>query len=160
MIELDFESFCNQDYVSDQHYQLYAIYNGQGDPLYIGISRQNIWLRWFGFGGHMIYDRGRLLGLSGIGAKIVDHLPDSLRWKIQLWTVEDCIEYCKDILPSAGRKLSIDVIEPFMIKKLSPILNGTYNLNPGKDTTPKSRKELDREKEIDDFYKNVFDEKK
>lgn len=86
----------------------------------------------------------------------MDHLPDSLKWKIQLWTLPDCIDFCSDILPAVHFP-SIDFIEPYMIQKLSPILNGSYNLRPGKDTTPKSKKEIERENFLDDMYKKIFD---
>jgi hypothetical protein len=51
----------------------------------------------------------------------------------------------------------IKFIEPFMIQKLSPILNGTYNLRPGMDTTPKSKQEIEREKYIDKIYREIFE---
>ena len=50
-------------------------------------------------------------------------------------------------------------VEPFVIKKLSPILNVTYNLSLGKDTTPKCKREIEREKFLDDMYKKIFDKK-
>lgn len=159
MIELEFGKFCNQDYESEEYHQLYVMLNGEADTLYVGISRRNIWERWFGFSGHMIYERGRFLGLSPVGRKIEDHLPDSLKWKIQLWTREDCVNFCKDLLPKTRRKLDIEYIEPFMIQKLSPILNVIYNLNPGKDTTPKSEKELKWERYVDKAYDEIFNKK-
>ena len=79
MIEIDFKTLCDQGYASDEYHQLYVVFNGKGDVLYIGITRRNVWERWFGFGGHMIYDKGRFLGLSAIGTKIEDYLPDSLK---------------------------------------------------------------------------------
>jgi len=51
-------------------------------------------------------------------------------------------------------------MEPIMIRKLSPALNATYNLNPGKDTTPKSKKEVEREKLLNQLYKEIFDKVK
>jgi hypothetical protein len=50
-------------------------------------------------------------------------------------------------------------IEPLIIQKLSPALNRTYNLNPGKDTTPKSQKEMDWEKYVDKAYDEIFNKK-
>jgi hypothetical protein len=47
-----------------------------------------------------------------------------------------------------------------MIQKLSPILNDSYNLHPGKDTTPRSKQEIEREKILDDMYKKIFEKKK
>jgi len=50
-------------------------------------------------------------------------------------------------------------VEPYMIKKPSPILNVNYNLSPGSDTTPKSKKEIEREKYLDKMYREIFDKK-
>ncbi|HET6594537.1 MAG TPA: hypothetical protein VFG81_02870 [Anaerolineales bacterium] len=155
MIEIDFETFHNQDY-EEAGYDLYVMKNGPGSVLYVGISRQSIWERWFGWNGHLLWADRVIEGNSPVGRKIVDHLPDSLKWKIQLWTLPDCIDFCSDILPAVHFP-SIDFIEPYMIQKLSPILNGSYNLRPGKDTTPKSKKEIERENFLDDMYKKIFD---
>ena len=157
MIEITFEDFheCN---FPEGGFELYVLKNGFHDTLYVGISRKNIWSRWFAFGGHMIWDGKYIIGQSAVGQKIVDHLPDSLKWKFQLWMLDDCIEFCKDILPPL-RQYTIELVEPFMIKKLSPILNGSYNLHPGKDTTPKSKKEIEREKFLDEMYKKIFEKK-
>ncbi len=77
---------------------------------------------------------------------------------MKLWTLEDCVDFCRDIIPTTSIP-DIDFIEPYMIQKLSPILNGSYNLRPGKDTTPKSKKEIEREKFLDQMYKKIFDNK-
>ena len=50
-------------------------------------------------------------------------------------------------------------VEPLIIKRLSPALNGAYNLNPGKDTTPKNQKEKDWEKCVDQAYDEIFNKK-
>src|SRR5687767_4685679 len=55
MIELDFQQFHDQQY-REQRYELYMLKNGLGDILYIGISKNDIWERWFGWGGHMMWD--------------------------------------------------------------------------------------------------------
>jgi hypothetical protein len=158
MIEINFEIFRNQDYV-EEGYSLYAMKNGLGDVLYVGISHLSIWERWFGWSGHILWVDNVIEGHSPVGEKIVDHLPNTLKWKIQLWTLEDCVAFCGAILPTT-RIPNIDFIEPYMIQKLSPILNGSYNLRPGKDTTPKSKKEIEREKLLDEAYKKIFENKK
>ena len=157
MIEITFEDFHEHNF-DEEGFVVYVLKNGLDDALYVGISKKNIWSRWFAFGGHMIWDGKYIIGQSAVGQKIVDQLPDSLKWKIQLWMLKDCIEFCKDILPPL-RQYTIEFVEPFMIKKLSPILNGSFNLNPGKDTTPKSKKEIEREQLLDTMYKKIFDEK-
>jgi hypothetical protein len=55
--------------------------------------------------------------------------------------------------------VTIHDVEPLMIRKLSPALNATYNLKPGKDTTPKSRKESELEQKADAAYREIFNKK-
>jgi hypothetical protein len=160
MIEISFKDFYEYKYQDpvDNFFELYVMKNGFDDVLYIGISNQNIWNRWFGWNGHITFSNKFIGGESSVGRKIVDHLPDSWDWRIQLWTLEDCASFCKDILPSASN-YPIQFLELLMIKKLSPVLNNNYNLNPGIDHMPKSEKEKIREAELDKAYKDVFEKK-
>jgi len=159
MIELNLVQFHEQQY-QEKGYELYILKNGLGDILYIGISTNNIWERWFGWGGHLTWDRNVIYGESSIGMKIENHLPDSLNWKIQLWTLKDCIRFCSKELPSDISMVTIRNVEPLIIQKLSPALNAAYNLNPGKDTTPKSQKEKELERKADESYREIFNNKK
>ena len=158
MIEMTFLEFHEQQY-HEQQFCLYVMKNGNGDILYVGISTTDVWDRWFGWGGHMTWDGKVIYGDSPTGVKIENHLPDSLRWRIQLWTLKDCLEFCSKELPIDTTEITIHEIEPLLIQKLSPALNATYNLNPGKDTTPKSKKEVEQEKLLDQLYKEIFDKK-
>ena len=158
MIEIDFEKFHNQNNV-ERRYGLYVMKNGLDDPLYVGVSTRSVWDRWFGWNGHMVWDGNIIYGTSAVGQKIEHHLPDSLKWKIQLWTLKDCIKYCKHELTVSKRQPDTKFVEPFMIQKLSPILNATYNLRPGEDTTPKSKKEIEEEKYLDKIYDEIFNKK-
>lgn len=158
MIELSFLDFHEHNYENDAAYRLYVMRNGLGDVLYVGISDVDIWGRWFGWGGHMIWDGNVIYGESSIGEKIENHLPDSLGWKIQLWTLKDCIDFLGDFIPPHNTR-TIQDIEPLMIKKLFPALNRTYNYKPGKDTTPKSEKEVKWEKYVDQAYDEIFNKK-
>lgn len=97
-----------------------------------------------------------MVGESAVGQKIVDHLPDSWNWKIQLWTLDDCVAFCMDELNPNGR-YTIKFLESFMIQKLRPILNVACNLNPGVDHMPKSEKEKRREAELDKAFYEVFE---
>jgi hypothetical protein len=47
-----------------------------------------------------------------------------------------------------------------MIQKLTAALNATYNLAPGKDTTPKSQREIELEKRAEAAYQEIFNKKK
>jgi hypothetical protein len=159
MIELTFQEFHEHLYV-ESGFTLYVLKNRRGDALYVGVSTKNIWERWFGFGGHMVWDGKVIYGESPIGVKIEDHLPDSLRWKIELWTLHDCVEYCQHELHGRRPTLDIHDLEPIMIQKLSPAFNMIYNLRPGKDTTPKSTKEIERETYLDKMFREIFDQRK
>ena len=163
MIEISFYDFHEQNY-EENHYVLYVMKNGLGDVLYGGISTVDVWDRWFGWGGHMLWDRPFIYSSSTIGEKIVNHLPDSLDWKIQLWTLKDCFKYCEEEFPDdisyATYNYTIRDIEAKMIRKLSPALNVHCNLHPGKDTTPKSQKEKDLEAYLDQAYDEIFNSKK
>jgi len=158
MIEITFWNFYKQNY-QDNGFCLYAMKNGLGGTLYVGISKVDIWERWFGGRGHVTWDENYISGNSSVGEKIVDHIPDSLSWKIQLWTLNDCLEYCKEEAIKRNSH-TIQDAERLMIRKLSPMLNRTYNLNPGIDTTPKSEKELKRERYADQAYAEIFNKKK
>lgn len=165
MLELTFYDFHEQNY-NDEGYCLYVMKNGTGGVLYVGISTNNVWDRWFGWGGHVTWDGNILYGESSVGTKIENHLPDSLSWIIQLWTLNDCLIFCGKEPINPKSKMTIDIgelirdIEPLMIRKLSPSLNRTYNLEPGKDTTPKSDRELKWERYVDKAYDEIFNKKK
>lgn len=164
MIELSFWNFHEQNYLRKGYY-FYVMKNGFGGVLYAGISTVDVWERWFGWGGHITWDGNVIYGESSTGVKIENHLPDSLSWKIQLWTLEDCSKFCGQELPdlklmsAAEYKQVVCNIEPLMIAKISPALNRTYNLNPGKDITPKSQKEKNWEKYVDQAYNEIFNKK-
>jgi len=159
MIELSFIQFHERQY-PEKRYKLYILKNGLGDILYIGISTTNIWERWFSWGGHLTWDGNVIYGGSPIGVKIENHLPDSLNWKIQLWTLKDCIRFCGKELHGDTSMVTIHDVEPIIIQKLSPALNVTYNLNPGQDTTPRSQKEKELEQKADELYREIFNKKK
>lgn len=158
MIELTLLDFHGQQY-SEQEYCLYVVKNASEDVLYVGISVNDIWERWFGWGGHILWDGNIIYGESPIGIKIENHLPDSLKWKIQLWNLNDCLDFCTGGLPLDTSSLTLYEIEQVMIGKLSPAINGTHNLNPGKDSAPKSKREVERQKSLDYLYKKIFNKK-
>jgi len=156
MIEITFKDFYEYRYREDGFYELYVVKNGLEEILYVGISDQNIWNRWFGWNGLIMDGPNFMVGESSVGRKVVDHLPDSWNWKIQLWTLNDCMAFCTDEVNPNGR-YTIQVVEPFMINKLHPILNATNNPNPGIDRMPKSEKEKQRASELDRVYREVFE---
>jgi hypothetical protein len=156
MIELTFREFHQQLY-EEQGFCLYVVKNGSEDTLYVGISTNDVWERWFGFGGHLTWDGDIIYGESPIGVRIANHFPDSLEWMIQLWSLKDCLEFCGEELPTDLPEAAIQNLEPIMIRKLCPALNTIYNLNAGKDRSPKSKKEIERERSLDRSYREIFD---
>jgi hypothetical protein len=158
MIELTILEFHQQQYEEDR-FCLYVVKNAEESILYVGISTKDVWERWFGWGGHITWDGNVIYGESPVGVKIENHLPDSLKWKIQLWSLKDCVEFCREELSTDIAETTVHHVEPIMIRKLSPAMNTTLNLRPGKDTTPKSPKEIEREGRLDQVYKEIFDKK-
>ena len=158
MIEITFNEFYLRTYPQEEFHELYIVKNSLGEVLYVGISNQDIWYRWFGWNGHIKEGDSYLLGKSAVGEKVVDHLPNSWDWKIQLWTLEDCVKFCSNELNPNGR-YSIKMLESFMIQKFRPSLNIMMNLNPGQDSMPKSQREIEREKLLDKAYRDVFEKK-
>jgi len=73
MIEITFKDFCEYRYHEDGFYELYVVKNGLEEILYVGISDQNIWNRWFGWNDHIMGDASYMIGESTVGKKIVDH---------------------------------------------------------------------------------------
>ncbi|MCC6499957.1 MAG: hypothetical protein IT313_06785 [Anaerolineales bacterium] len=159
MIEITFKDFYDYNYRHDVFFELYVMKNSLEEALYVGISSKNIWERWFGWNGHIMAGPKHMTGESPVGQKIVDHLPESWNWKIQLWTLDDCKNFCAEKLNPRG-KYDIQWLEPMMIQKLRPSLNVIYNLNPGVDRQPKSAREKQREAELDRAFREIFDEKK
>jgi hypothetical protein len=156
MIELTFREFFEYEYREDGFHELYVMKNGLNEILYVGISSENIWNRWFGSRGHVMVGHNYLIGESSVGRKVVDHLPDSWDWKIQLWTLDDCLGFCADAVNPEGR-YNIKWLEPIMIQKLCPSLNVIYNLNPGIDNTPLSEREKKRNEVLDQAYHEIFE---
>lgn len=155
MIEITFKEFYEDRYLKDEFHELYVMKNGLNQILYVGISNQNIWNRWFGWNGHIIGDARQMIGASKVRQKIVDHLPNSWNWKIQLWTLNDCLDFCaKEINPHG--KYSIKLLEPFVIQKLQPIMNVSLNQSPTADLMVKSEKEKRRETQLDKAYNKTF----
>ena len=96
MKTLRFSDFYKANY-DDTGYELYLLKDSAGAAMYIGISRDSIWHRWFGGGtSHMDCDvAGKIYGKSYIGEIIERRLPSSWEWVIELWTKEDCLKACE-----------------------------------------------------------------
>ena len=96
MKTLTFRDFMNGNY-DDDDYSIYIV-RDNSNVLYIGISRGNVYNRWFSTDYCHIsrFSNGAIRGNSIIGQAIANNLPISLDWSIDLWRVEDCIKLLGD----------------------------------------------------------------
>lgn len=157
MIEITFEQFHNQEYVDVQEvdppdYQLYVVKNGLGEVLYVGISKVDIWERWFGgAAGHMqVGSDGQPYGLSRIGKVIERRLPAAWSWKIELWTEKDCRDFLMRETNFGDHNTgTIETLEPLMIQRMEPLYNVSHG--GGQHEDPLISKKLD------DAHRKLFD---
>jgi hypothetical protein len=150
MIAIKFSEFYKGDY-DDHGYELYIIKDSNDKVMYIGISRDSVWHRWFGGGpSHMDTDAaGKIYGKSYVGEVIERRFPSSWDWIIELWTREDCLKACETEF--SGRyidKIEIESIEPYMIVKFEPLYNVAHG--GGRHEDPLTTKRLDT------IYKDLF----
>lgn len=136
---------------TDNGYELYIVKDINNKAMYIGISRDSIWHRWFG-GGHSHMDTnpaGQVYGKSYFGEVVERRFPDSWKWDIELWTKEDCVNAC--IAEFSGKdmdKIDIETLEPYMIIKFEPLYNVVHG--GGRHEDPLTTERLDK------IYKDLF----
>lgn len=149
MIAIKFSEFYKGDY-EDHGYELYIIKDSDEKAMYIGISRDSIWHRWFSGGtSHMyINPAGKLYGKSNIGEIIERRLPISWDWIIELWSKEDCLNILGNSFDEKHKTVPIELIEPYMIIKFEPLYNVMHN--DGHHEDPLVSKKLDI------IYKRLF----
>ncbi len=139
---------CN---FKDQGYELYFIKDNTGNAMYVGISKDSVWRRWFGGGtSHMDTNaEGELYGRSYVGEVIQRRFPESWDWIVELWTKEDCVQILGDRFRGKDiEKLGIDSIEPYIIIKFEPLYNVMHG--GGRHDDPLISKKLD------EAYKKLF----
>ena len=134
MLEMTFQEFRKGKYPdqdTDERPDSYGLYVIKNDKvLYVGIST-DVWYRWFGSSrAHTptnIY--GDLYGTDYIGREVVENLPQSLRWKVELWNRADCLNYFEIDIPEYyfEERLDFKYFEIQMIRKRSPFLNVQHN---------------------------------
>ena len=127
MLDLTFAEFYGANYDDSHDVGVYVVKNG--DALYVGMSSSNIWNRWFygTFRSHMEQDvSGMWYGYSAIGRKIADNMPESWNWHIELWRVEDCVNFFGDYLATVGfrtDRIDVRAAEQILMKHYNPKLN-------------------------------------
>jgi len=128
MIRLKFSDFMSGQYDDkDEYHQLYIVHDSN-KILYIGKSEIGIWNRWFT--GNLCHIQnniyGELFGTSPAGSMICRNQPASLDWIIELWTIEDCIQFLQnELIGKNVEQIRIGYFEHLMISKLQPSLNGS-----------------------------------
>lgn len=118
------------DYPDDDDYSIYIV-RDNAEVLYIGISRDNIYNRWFSADYSHItkFADGTLRGDSTIGQVIVGNIPNSLQWSIDLLSIDDCIKLLGDKSPCKSEydNNALEKLERYLIGELAPLFNVTYN---------------------------------
>jgi len=129
MDTLTFEKFMSGDYPDDD-YSIYIV-RDNAEVLYIGISRDNIYNRWFvaDYSHITKFANGALRGDSTIGQVIVGNLPNSLQWSVDLLSIEDCIKLLGDKSPCKSEydNKALEKLERYLISELNPLFNVTHN---------------------------------
>ena len=141
MITMTFSQFTDpENFPDEKGLELYVLREKQ-NILYIGISQRNVWNRWFGNRGRMWKGVGGSWGSGDhVGICIIENMPLSLNWEIDLWTLKECLTYLewdyfhKDGFTGEFFKrqdgffpFTIKDVEPELIYTLSPAYNMTYN---------------------------------
>src|SRR5690349_18734117 len=163
MIALTFRDFYNEKF-ERKPYSLYLVRDGDV-VLYIGISSDYLWNRWFGGGfSHMRLvptGKGKSVPMSNgstIANKIEVNYPESAYWTIELWINDDCIEHLskfEDVsFLIACKPRKTEEIEASMIHHFKPLYNGTHNRG-GSDLTP-TKKERAQKEEDRKAYGKIF----
>jgi hypothetical protein len=150
MKTLTFTDFYKGEF-EDIGYELYFVKDSDYKGMYIGISRNSIWHRWFGGGAsHMeINTSEKLFGTSIIGQVIERRFPSSWNWIIELWTKEDCLRVLGEELEGKNTsRINIETLEPYMISKFEPLYNVLHG--DGSHEDPLISKKLD------EAYKKLF----
>lgn len=162
MISLTFRDFYDCRY-EDGEYDLYVL-RDKDAVLYVGISRENVHDRWFGGGfSHMntvAWSDYPVSSTDLIGERVYINYPESLEWTMELWSVNDCVEYIGENtgVPKGVLSKNLSVIESEMIRILTPLYNRTMNRK--RNLEPRTRAEKERhdlrEKKLDSIYDSIF----
>jgi hypothetical protein len=124
MRKINFGKFMDAKYPDDWDADawLYVLRNGR-EILYVGISHDNIWNRWFGSSGrsHIITNiYGEQGGISSVGKYVMENMPTSREWIIEFWTTDDLYKYFKPEFHNAWQEAHF---EKMMIRRRCPRFN-------------------------------------
>jgi hypothetical protein len=128
MLEITFKNFMESDYPGSDMNGPWCVYvlKARNKVLYVGKSETGVWDRWFGgLNSHLVkaYD-GHWFATTTAGHAVMEHMPESLGWKIELWTREDCVELAGNKYDGWDKYgLPVGYLETDMIKLRKPSLN-------------------------------------
>ena len=112
-ITMTMGEFMRRDNPVTEH-SIYILWYGKAgtQALYVGISRDNVWNRWFYRDGcHItLYKSGNMQGNTTVGQAVANNRPESLAWEIEFRDYD----YLNQRLERVEREL---------IKELRPLLN-------------------------------------
>ena len=163
MIELTLSKFWKGKY--DDHGELHSLYVLKAGTcvLYIGISREDIWRRWFNAPSSHLSKVAPSTWCfnSKAGEAVLRCYPESMKWVIELWTADDCIPFLELETRFEQKRVRRDIrhAESLMIEKLRPALNSAgaaYRVDW--ENLPECIKRYQREQdaEADRVYKEMF----
>jgi hypothetical protein len=126
MYTLKFESFIDPENYPVDRIVLYVVRDGS-TVLYVGVSKSNVWGRWFGSYGRMqknFYDEW--VARDSIATHIVRNMPMSLSFEVDLWAIAESIDFL------GSQSADLDIVENEMIVALLPKFNYIGN-SPGRN---------------------------
>ena len=135
MLTMTFEEFERGEWADgkEQECSIYVIKDGE-TFLYIGKTRQHVLDRWFGACGHMPYgDYEYRSFFSTIGRRIADNMPDSKKYTVELYSLEEAKETVRAEIEERNfcyDRIGLGYCEQLMILKHKPFDNTTYNPSP------------------------------
>jgi hypothetical protein len=128
MISINFETFVSGKYDSrGELHQLYVVCDAT-QVYYVGIARNGAWDRWFGSLGRMRQDAtGKWHGEDAVSHEIISHMPESLNYTIDLYTIDNCRTFITIRGIALDPSCDLLDIESIMIDLLRPCLNVAEN---------------------------------
>ena len=135
---MTFKEFAKGEWCDNNkgcEYSLYMVKDGN-DALYIGISHDHIYNRWFNPGrAHMPGLRYKISDwcFSTIGRRIADNRPESEQYTIGLFTLDEVRELLQTEIKELNLyspAMDLEYCEELLIAKMEPFDNTTCNPRP------------------------------
>jgi hypothetical protein len=157
VIAITFYDFYHRNYKKG-NFSLYVLRDGK-TVLYVGISKVDIWDRWFGnLTPHMeVFKTEKhqvFRGNTRAGRSVAENYPESIKWTVELWTVDDCKEYLLSFGVDKTYLSDLLSVEREMIRQRKPLYN-VQNSVGGSDM-PRTKKEKELFRKQAEIYNSIF----